>query len=137
MIKYGAEEIKTINQFEEITGATVKDCIVNKEKEEATILVKPEDLGLAIGKNGSMIEKVKNKLGKEINVYKYSEDLEQFIENLFYPVKPEKITEENGEIRVEVDPEDKKRTIGRKGKKVKKVKELTERHFDIENIKII
>ncbi len=135
MIKYGPEEIKTINQFEEITGATVKDCIVNEK--EATILVKPEDLGLAIGKNGSMIKKVKNKLGKKIHVYKYSENLEEFIKNLFYPVEPEEVKEKDGEVKVKVEPTDKKRTIGREGKKVKKVKELTQRHFDIENIKIL
>lgn len=135
MIKYGSKEIKTINIFEEITGATVKDCIINEE--EATILVKPEDLGLAIGKNGSMINKVKRKLGKKIHVYKYSKDLEEFIRNLFYPVEPKEIHEKDGEVKIKVDPSDKKRTIGRKGKKVKKVKELTKRHFDIENIKII
>jgi len=135
MIKYGPEEIKTINQFEEITGATVKDCIINED--EATILVKPEDLGLAIGKNGSMINKVKNKLGKKIHVYKYSKNLEEFIKNLFYPVEPEEVEQKDGEVRVKVDPSDKKRTIGREGKKVKKVKELTQRHFDIENIKIL
>ncbi|MFW5902716.1 MAG: NusA-like transcription termination signal-binding factor, partial [archaeon] len=97
----------------------------------------PEDLGLAIGKNGSMINKVKRKLGKKIHVYKYSKDLEEFIRNLFYPVEPKEIHEKDGEVKIKVDPSDKKRTIGRKGKKVKKVKELTKRHFDIENIKII
>lgn len=134
MIKYEAEEIKTITLFEEITGAAVKDCIINED--EVTILVKPEDLGLAIGKKGSMINKVKKRLGKKIHVYKYSEDLEEFISNLFYPVEPEEVKKEGNEVIVKVDPSDKKRTIGRKGKKVKKVRELAKRHFDVESIKI-
>ncbi len=134
MIKYSSDEIETITMFEEMTDATVKDCIVNEDN--ITLLIKQGELGLAIGKKGSIINKVKKRLGKEINVYEYSDDLKEFISNLFYPIEPQKIEENNGKIEVKVKPNDKKRAIGRKGKKIKKVKELTKRHYDIDTIKV-
>lgn len=134
MIKYTSKEMETITLFEEMTGATVKDCIINDES--ITLLVEKGDIGLAIGKKGSMINKVKKRLGKEIHVYEYSDDLEEFISNLFYPVEPQEINQEKDTVHVEVNPQERKRAIGRKGKKIKKVKNLVKRHYDIGNIKI-
>lgn len=134
MVKYDGKEIETITIFEEITGTTVKDCITNKD--EATIIVKEGDIGAAIGKKGAVIKKIKEKLGKEIHVYEYSEDIEKFIENLLYPVKPEEVTINEDEVEVRVNPTERKRAIGRKGKKIKNVKKLVKRHYNVEDVKI-
>lgn len=133
MIKIGAQEIDFIKFFESKTGATVKDCIIN---ESITVIVKEGDVGLAIGKQGVVINDIKKKVGKEIHVHEYSEDPSVFIAKLFHPVRVEKVEIDGARAVVVVDPDEKKRAIGRGGKKIEAVKALAKRHFGIEEIRI-
>ncbi len=134
MVKYDSREIETITIFEKITGTTVKDCIINEE--EATILVKEGDIGAAIGKKGTVINDIKKRLGKELHVYEYSENLEKFIENLMYPLKPEEVTIKENTVEIRVNPAERKRAIGRQGKKIKNVNKLVKRHYDVDEVTI-
>ena len=135
MIKYTAEEMQLINHFEKITRTTIKDCIITPDN--ITFIVKKGGIGQAVGKNGSIINKIKRELGKEINVYEHSEKPEEFIKNLLYPVKTQNIKINDNIATVKVEEKDKKRAIGKEGKKIKRVKELINRHFPITEIKII
>ena len=58
-IKFNAHEIRFIALFESMTGAMVKDCILDDENAKVTFVVKNGDMGLAIGKNGINIERAK------------------------------------------------------------------------------
>ena len=49
-IKFSANEIRYIALFENMTGAMVKDCIIDDEHGKVTFVVKNGDMGLAIGK---------------------------------------------------------------------------------------
>jgi N utilization substance protein A len=49
-IKFNRNEIRCIALFEEMSGAMVKDCIIDDENGEVTFVVKNSDMGLAIGK---------------------------------------------------------------------------------------
>ena len=64
-IKLSANEIRYIALFENITGAMVKDCIIDDEHGKVTFVVKNGDMGLAIGKKGSNI-----KLASRLTKYK-------------------------------------------------------------------
>ena len=57
-IKFTANEIRYIALFENMTGAMVKDCIIDDEHGKVTFVVKNGDMGLAIGKGGSTVSKV-------------------------------------------------------------------------------
>ena len=57
-IKFGANEIRFIALFENMTGAMVKDCIIDDDNNKVTFVVKQGDMGLAIGKRGSTVSKV-------------------------------------------------------------------------------
>ncbi len=136
MIKYTQEEIQLINHFEKETRTTVKDCIITPEN--ITFIVKKGEIGQAVGKNGSIIKKIKQKIGKEINVYEHSDKPEEFIKNLLFPVKIKNTEIQNNTATVKVEKQDKKRAIGKEGKKIKKVKEIIKRHYpNITEIKII
>ena len=135
MIKITSSEMKFITMFEKMTGSTVKDCIVNGD--DLTFIVKQGDVGLAIGKNGSIINKIKREMGKEIHVYEHSDDPTKFIKNLFFPIKINNVEIDGNEAKVYIDANQKKRAIGKGGKKINKVKELTARHFGIDDIKIV
>ena len=50
-IKFGANEIRFIALFENMTGAMVKDCIIDDDNNKVTFVVKQGDMGLAIGNN--------------------------------------------------------------------------------------
>ena len=135
MIKLTSQEIKFITLFEKMTRSTVKDCIINEN--ELTFVIKEGDMGLAIGKKGTIINKIKKEMGKEIHVYEHSEDPKKFITNLFFPVKIERVEIENKQANVYIDAKHKKRAIGKGGKKINTVKQLTARHYPIEDVKII
>ena len=134
MIKLTSQEMKLITLFEKITRSTVKDCIIKEN--ELTFVVKEGDMGLAIGKKGMIINRIKKEMGKEIHVYEHSEDPKKFIENLFFPVKIEKIEINGEEAKVYIDAKLKKRAIGKSGKKINTVKEITARHYPIKEVKI-
>ena len=134
-MKIRKEEMELIQRFEEMTKTTVKDCIINGE--DITFIVKEGQIGLAIGKKGLIINKVKRELGKEIHVYEYSDDLSKFITNLFFPLKIENIEFKDNEAKVFIDSKQKKRAIGKDGKKIRNVQELTSRHFNIQDIKVV
>lgn len=132
-MKLGLEEMNFMKFFESKTGTIVKDCIINSD---VTIIVKDGQAGLAIGKKGAVIQSIKKQVGKEIHVYEYSEDPCIFIAKLFHPLRVEKVSFENGKAVVFVDSEDKKRAIGRNGKKIETVKTIVKRHFALEELKV-
>lgn len=135
MIKLTSQEMKLIAFFERQTKSTVKDCIINDD--ELTFIVKEGEMGLAIGKQGKTINKLKREIGKEIHVYEHSENPEKFIKNLFYPVEIQKIEINEEQAKVYIEPKHKKRAIGKQGKKINTVKMITARHYPINEIKII
>ena len=135
MIKLTSEELSYIALLESRTGCTVKDCIINGNY--ITFIVKEGDLGLVVGKKGAVVNRIKEELGKEIHVYEHSDDVARFISNLFYPIKVEKVETGGNEAKVYINPAERKRAIGKAGKKIKNVKELLGRHFDIHNVTVI
>ncbi|MFH0986899.1 MAG: NusA-like transcription termination signal-binding factor [Candidatus Micrarchaeota archaeon] len=135
MVKLSGSDIETINLFEKRAGCSVRDCFTKDD--EITFIVKKGDIGAAIGKGGIKIKKLKEEFKKEIHVYEYSDDVAQFIKNLFYPLKIEKVEIEDKNAKVYIDSKLKKRAIGGEGKKIKNVKDIVCRHFSIDNITIV
>lgn len=135
MIKLTMVEMDYISLFEKKTGSVVKDCIIDNQ--DITFIVKEGSMGLAIGKNGAVIKRIKSEFGKEIHVYEYSKDPVKFLTNLFYPIKIEKIEIDNKCAKVYIDVSQKKRAIGKGGKKIKNVKNIISRHNDIDDVKIL
>jgi N utilization substance protein A len=137
-IRLGSDDIKYITLFETLTGARVKDCI----QVESTMgfLVDKGDMGLAIGKNGASIEKVKSALGKGVFVAEFADDASDFVKNMFSPVKIKQVRiHETGDEKVadiDVARNDRKRVIGQEGIRIKIAKELSKRHYNIDNINI-
>jgi N utilization substance protein A len=132
MIKLSSDAINLIKIFEARTGAVIKDCII--QGNEITFIVKEGDIGLAIGKKGSVVNRIKKEFEKEIHIYEHSENPSKFISNILFPIKVEKIDINGKDARVHIDKLQKKRAIGKGGKKINTVKELVLRHFGIENV---
>jgi len=134
-VKLSTESIRFLTLFESLTGASVKDCIV--EDDRVIFVVKKGDMGLAIGKGGINIEKAKELIGKKIEVVEHSDDVVEFITNIFKPIRvTAKLMEKDGKkvAVVTVNPQYKGLVIGKGGKNINKAKELVRRHHDIEDI---
>ena len=138
-IKFSANEIRYIALFESMTGAMVKDCIIDNDNAKVTFVVKNGDMGLAIGKGGNTVSKVKKALDKGVEIVELSDDSSEFIKNLLSPANLQsvKITQKKtGEkvALVTADNTNKRIAIGKGGINIERAKFLAKRQHNIENI---
>lgn len=133
--------MRYIALFENISGASVKDCIIDEEQGRAIFIVNQGQVGIAIGKGGRNIHTLEKMTGKKHEIIEYSEDAVQFIKNALKPamVREVRVTERtDGKTMavVTVNPKDKGVAIGKNGKNAERLRFLAKRYFDIENVSI-
>jgi len=134
-VKLSAESIRYLTLFENLTGASVKDCLVYDDK--VVFVVRRGDMGVAIGKGGINVERAKELIGKRIEIIEHSDDPIEFIANIFKPIKVNVRLMDKGGVKiaqVSVSPDLKGIVIGKGGKNINKAKELAKRHHDIEDV---
>ncbi|HPR41986.1 MAG TPA: NusA-like transcription termination signal-binding factor [Candidatus Methanofastidiosa archaeon] len=140
-LRLGADEIRYIGLFESITGATVKDCLVEENDDTIVFVVKEGEMGLAIGKKGANLAKVREMINKGIDIVEYSEDPTKFLENLMKPAKiiNIKYADKDGKkvASIEVSKKDRGIAIGRSGKNIKRAKVLLKRHQTVDDVMIM
>jgi N utilization substance protein A len=133
--------MRLISQFESLTGAGSRDCVVDDRNGRLIFVINPGDMGLAIGKKGASIKKASEAMGKKIEVVEYNTNPEQFIKNCFLPAQVTSIVFE-GEadqqmVTVEVRDEDRGIAIGKDGKNIFKAKKLAQRQHNIADVQIL
>lgn len=138
-IKFTANEIRYIALFESMTGAMVRDCIIDDDHAKVTFVVKNGDMGLAIGKGGSTVTKVKKAVDKGVEIIEYNEDSQQFIKNILAPaeLKSIKVIQKEGKDKIAIvstDSPNKRIAIGKNGINIERAKVLAKRQHDISNI---
>ncbi len=135
-IKLSTDGIRYIALFESVTGAGIKDCIV--EDDRIIYVVKTGEMGAAIGKNGDHINRVKKSVDKHVELVEYSDDPEKFINNVIGSASVKSVDlvlkQDKRLAYVEVSDNDKGLAIGREGKNIEKVKMLMQRHHDIDDV---
>ena len=133
-IKYSADIIQYISIFESLTNAKAKDCIVN---EQILFIVNENDMGKAIGKQGSNVKRIENLVKKKIRLVEFNDDIVQFVQNLIYPITAKEIKEENGIVSIYCnDVKSKGMLIGRDRHNINFVNDVVKRHFGINEIKV-
>ncbi len=140
-IKLTSKEMRFIALFESITGAAVRDCILDEDANRAIFIVKEGDVGMAIGKGGKNIRLLERMTSKKHEIIEYSDDPAQFIKNALKPahVNEIRITEKpDGKsiAVVAVNPRDKGVAIGRNGRNAERIRFLAKRYFQIQNVSI-
>ena len=126
--------MKLMTLFESMTGAKLKDCILN---ERLLFIVEENEIGKAIGKKGSNIKRLENMLNKRIKVVEFSPDVLQFIKNLLYPLQTSGIENNDDVIAIQADTKTKSLIIGRNQQNLKNLISIVKRFFDIESIKVV
>lgn len=126
--------MRYITLFESLTGAKVKDCIVN---DIIVFIIHENEMGKAIGKHGSNIKRVENTLKKKIKLVEFNNDVSQFVQNLIYPLKAKEIKEEDGIVAIHVDDRKTKGLlIGRDRHNISLVNDIVKRYFKVEEVKV-
>ena len=138
-ITISEDDMRLIAQFENLTGAGARDCVVDEKFSRILFVINPGEMGLAIGKKGASVKKASDAFGKKVEVVEYNPDKVQFLRNCFLPVQIQTVTfeqnEEGDEVAyIEVQPEDRGLAIGKEGKNIIKAKKLAFRQFDIVNV---
>jgi len=138
-IRITGKEMRYIALFENFTGAVAHDLIVDENAGRLIIVVRPGDVGLAIGRGGSKVKMLKRMTNKEIDIIEFADNPEDFLKNAFAPAKLKeiRITErlDGRKIAVvTVNPRDKGIAIGKNGRVAERTRMLAKRYFEIDNV---
>ncbi|MEM1586855.1 MAG: NusA-like transcription termination signal-binding factor [Candidatus Bathyarchaeia archaeon] len=141
-IRLTNEELEYMRLFESITGAMVRDCIIDDKFDRIIFVIKEGEAGIAIGKGGRNIALLEKITGKKYEVVEFSEDPVQFLKNILKPanVKEVRITKKpDGSVIavVSVDGKDKGVAIGKNGRNAEKARVLAKRYFNINTVLIV
>ena len=77
--------MRYIALFESISGASVKDCIIDEIEQRAIFIVNQGQVGVAIGKGGRNIHTLERMTGKKHEIIEFSEDPVTFMKNALKP----------------------------------------------------
>jgi N utilization substance protein A len=135
-IKITQDEMQFMQLLQNMTGATVVDCIVNNEENSIIFTVKKGEVGLAVGKGGEKIKRFRNMTNKQVEIYEYMSEPTKFIKNALKPARVKDIRlvdrmEGKKVAMVNVDPKDKGIAIGKNGANIKKIRLLANRYFQL------
>ena len=137
-IKLSMEEMRLIALFENITGATANDCIIDSDR--VIFIAKAGEMGLAIGKGGKNINALRKMTGKPIEVVEFADTVEGLVKSCLAPakVKEVRITERPDRkiVVVEVEPKDKALAIGKNGRTIDKTRMLAKRYYQVDHVQI-
>ena len=139
-ITISEDVMRMIAQFENLTGAGARDCVVDDKFGRILFVINPGEMGLAIGKKGASIKKASDVFGKKVEVVEYNADKVQFIRNCFLPVHVRTVTfedDEDGEIAyVEVTEQDRGLAIGKEGRHIIKAQQHAFRPIEINHVEL-
>jgi N utilization substance protein A len=125
--------------FEDETEATVRDCLVDDEHDRVIFLVKAGEMGRAIGAGGERVQRVEDRLGREVKLVEDARTAENFVANALAPAAVYNVTISENDDTVayaEVAQEDRGAAIGADGKNIDAARTLAARHHDIDGIEL-
>lgn len=131
----GFKERRYIEELRILTRATALDCVIDERFERVIYVIKQGDMGLAIGKKGDNIRRLQSVLGKKVEMVEHSEDLSQFISNMFKPAEVTGIEGPDPEMTVKIlvrQKSDLGVAIGKGGTTIEKARVLLRRYHNLE-----
>jgi N utilization substance protein A len=127
--------------FQNVTGATARDCIDDEKQDRVIFVVNTGKMGLAIGKGGMHIKSLQNIVKRNVELVEYNEDPAVFLSTLLNSkliseVKINDRPDGTKQAIVMVDPRKKGIVVGREGRNAEKARLLAKRYFNITNVLI-
>lgn len=141
-IKLSSEQMGLISIFQSMSGATVRDCIVDDKVGRLIFVINKGQMGLAIGKKGATIQNIERVIKKPVEVVEWSDDPIEMIRNALDPraVQEVRVSDKldgTKSMSVIVDPRRKGAILGRGGKNAEKVRLIARKYFNVSNLQII
>ncbi|MCW1308947.1 MAG: NusA-like transcription termination signal-binding factor [Candidatus Nanoarchaeia archaeon] len=132
-IKLNSEVMRYITLLETLTGATIKDCLIEDNK--LIFVVNEGEAGIAIGKDGKNVRKVSEITGKEVEVMEFSPDPKIFVRNIFKPLKVGNVQlhEQGGKKIMRIETV---KNHPLTGSKLRRAKLMLQKYFEIDDVLI-
>lgn len=128
----GFKERRYIEELRILTKSVAVDCLVDDKFDRIIYVIKPGDMGLAIGKRGDNIRKMQKVLGRRIEMVEYAESEKDFITNIFKPAEVVDVRQDQIGEKLDVVVGEKSQlgiAIGKGGSTVEKARLLVKRFF--------
>ena len=140
-IKLTTDQMRMMSLFQNVTGATARDCVEDEKQDRVIFVVNTGKMGLAIGKGGIHIKSLQNIVKRNVELVEFDEDPAKFLSNLLNSkliseVKINKRPDGTKQAIVMVDPRKKGIVVGREGRNAEKARLLAKRYFDINSVLI-
>ena len=140
-IKLSTDQMRMMSLFQNVTGATARDCVEDEKQDRVIFVVNTGKMGLAIGKGGVHIKSLQNIVKRNVELVEFDEDPAKFLTNLLNSkliseVKINKRADGTKQAIVLVDPRKKGIVVGREGRNAEKARLLAKRYFDISSVLI-
>jgi N utilization substance protein A len=133
------ETVQFINMASKYSGASIRDCVV--EDDRVVFVVDKGQLGVAIGSKAKNLEKLRSLFKKSVKFVEFDEDKARFVKNLCKPYEVTKVTVEGTDdasvIRIQVNPQDKSKLIGKGGRNINMIRKMAQRHHPIKDVQIV
>jgi N utilization substance protein A len=141
-IKLTSEELGLMAVFQNVTGVSSRDCVIDPAGDRIIFVLEKEFMGQAIGKKGQTIANLEDVIAKPIELVEYSDDPKEFIKNALGTrnVIDAKVNEKADGSKVgivTVSVRNKGAVLGRGGRNAERARILAKRYFGIEHIHII
>ncbi|WP_049979637.1 NusA-like transcription termination signal-binding factor [Halolamina rubra] len=127
-----------IGAFDEATGVTPVDCLVDDDR--AVFLIPAGEMGAAIGPDGRTVDAVEERLGTRVDLVEDADEPAAFVANCLAPAAVRNVTlsTQGGSTvaYVEVAQADRGVAIGADGESIEAARRLADRHFDIDDVQL-
>jgi transcription termination/antitermination protein NusA len=140
-IKLTTDQMRLMSLFQNVTGATARDCVEDEKQNRVIFVVNSGKMGLAIGKGGCHIKSLQNIVKKNVELVEFDDDPGKFLRNmlnskLVSEVKLNDRADGSKQAIVIVDPRKKGIVVGREGRNAEKARMLAKRYFGITSVLI-
>ncbi len=140
-IKLTTDQMRMMSLFQNVTGATARDCVEDEKQDRVIFVVNTGKMGLAIGKGGVHIKSLQNIVKRNVELVEFDDDPAKFLTNLLNSkliseVKINKRADGTKQAIIMVDPRKKGIVVGREGRNAEKARLLAKRYFDIGSVLI-
>ena len=140
-IKLTTDQMRMMSLFQNVTGATARDCVEDEKQDRVIFVVNTGKMGLAIGKGGMHIKSLQNIVKRNVELVEFDDDPAKFLSNLLNSklvseVKINTRADGTKQAIVMVDPRKKGIVVGSEGRNAEKARMLAKRYFDITSVLI-
>ncbi|MCC7570743.1 NusA-like transcription termination signal-binding factor [Candidatus Micrarchaeota archaeon] len=124
----------SMSLFEQVSHVAPYDCLITDKS--ALFVVKKGMLHKSLGKDGSSIKRLKEKLGRNVWIVEHSANIEVFIKGLMSNIQITSVNEQDGIVYVTVPMRYRGLAIGKDGEIIKRNRDAVKRLYN-KDLKLI